>query len=124
MEGHNILPFFILIQMRKIFLLSLVLSNIFSLVAQNAPYWQQQADYKMEVFMDAKNFQYKGNQELIYINNSSDTLKKVFFHLYNNAFQPGSEMDLRSQNIKDADARMVKKPKLMAKKLEKTELLI
>ncbi|WP_035659694.1 M1 family metallopeptidase [Flavobacterium seoulense] len=108
--------------MRKFFLLSLVLLSVFSLVAQNTSYWQQQADYKMEVFMDAKNFQYKGNQELVYTNNSSDTLKKVFFHLYNNAFQPGSEMDLRSQNIKDADARMVKKTKVDGKEVRENRI--
>jgi len=100
--------------MRKLFLLSLILSNAFSLIAQNT-YWQQHVDYKMEVVMDAKNFQYKGTQELIYINNSSDTLKKVFYHLYNNAFQPGSEMDARVQTIKDPDGRMVSKNKVGGK---------
>ncbi|MFA9187063.1 M1 family metallopeptidase [Flavobacterium sp. FBOR7N2.3] len=98
--------------MKKILLLALILSNVFSVIAQNASYWQQEVDYKMEVFMDVKNFQYKGTQELIYTNNSSDTLKKVYYHLYNNAFQPGSEMAVRAQNINDADARMVKKTKV------------
>jgi hypothetical protein len=75
---------------------------------QNSPYWQQQADYKMDVNMDVKSFTYKGKQELIYTNNSPDTLKKVYFHLFNNAFQPGSEMDARLQSISDPDRRMVK----------------
>lgn len=43
---------------------------------QNSSYWQQQADYKMDVNMDVKSFTYKGKQELIYTNNSPDTLKK------------------------------------------------
>ena len=76
--------------------------------AQNAPYWQQKADYKMDVKMDVKSFTYKGTQEIIYTNNSPDTLKKVYFHLFNNAFQPGSEMDARLQSISDPDKRMVK----------------
>ena len=84
--------------------------------AQNSPYWQQQADYKMDVNMDVKSFTYKGNQELVYTNNSPDTLKKVYFHLFNNAFQPGSEMDARLQSISDPDKRMVK----TFKKAEKT----
>ena len=71
-------------------------------------YWQQHVNYKMDVNLDVKTFQYKGNQELVYTNNSPDTLKKVFFHLYNNAFQPGSEMDARLQSINDPDKRMVK----------------
>lgn len=79
--------------------------------AQNDGYWQQKADYKMEVSMDVKTYLYKGKQELVYTNNSNDTLKKVFYHLYNNAFQPGSEMDNRLQNIKDPDGRMVDKLK-------------
>lgn len=61
--------------------------------------------------MDVKNYQYKGKQELVYTNNSPDTLKKVFYHLYPNAFQPGSEMDARLHFIKDPDARMVNKVK-------------
>ena len=76
--------------------------------AQNAPYWQQKADYKMDVKMDVKSFTYKGTQEIIYTNNSPDSLKKVYFHLFNNAFQPGSEMDARLQSISDPDKRMVK----------------
>ena len=79
--------------------------------AQNNPnpgYWQQHVDYKMEVNMDVKKFQYKGKQEIVYINNSNDTLHKVYYHLYNNAFQPGSDMDARLQAISDPDKRMVK----------------
>lgn len=82
-----------------------------SVSAQNAPYWQQHVDYKMEVSMDVKNYQYKGKQELVYTNNSPDTLRKVFYHLYPNAFQPGSEMDARLHSIKDPDGRMVSKVK-------------
>lgn len=61
--------------------------------------------------MDVKNYQYKGKQELVYTNNSPDTLKKVFYHLFSNAFQPGSEMDARLHSIKDPDGRMVNKVK-------------
>src|SRR5690606_28365803 len=64
--------------------------------------------YKMDVKMDVETFRYNGTQELIYTNNSNDTLKKVFYHLYFNAFQPGSEMDARLTSIADPDSRMVK----------------
>jgi len=97
--------------MRKIILLSFLSLGFTSAFAQSAPYWQQHADYKMEVSMDVKNYQYKGKQELVYTNNSPDTLKKVFYHLYPNAFQPGSEMDARLHFIKDPDGRMVNKVK-------------
>ena len=74
----------------------------------NPGYWQQQADYKMDVHMDVETFKYTGTQELEYTNNSPDTLHKVFYHLYFNAFQPGSEMDARLTAIADPDRRMVK----------------
>ena len=79
--------------------------------AQSKGYWQQHVDYKMDVTMDVKNYQYKGKQTLVYTNNSSDTLRRVYYHLYNNAFQPGSEMDVRAQTIPDPDARFTIKSK-------------
>lgn len=97
--------------MRKIILLSFLSLGLNATFAQNTPYWQQHADYKMEVSMDVKNYQYKGKQELVYTNNSPDTLRKVFYHLFPNAFQPGSEMDARLHFIKDPDGRMVNKVK-------------
>ncbi|SDD74118.1 Peptidase family M1 [Pricia antarctica] len=78
-----------------------------SYAQSNTSYWQQHVDYTMEVNMNVANYQYTGSQQLIYTNNSPDTLKRVFYHLYFNAFQPGSEMDIRLQNIKDPDKRMM-----------------
>jgi len=68
--------------------------------------------------MDVKNYQYKGKQELVYTNNSPDTLRKVYYHLFNNAFQPGSEMDARLHSIKDPDGRMVNKVKVDGKEVK------
>jgi hypothetical protein len=95
--------------MKKLLLLALL--SVSGLHAQNNPnpgYWQQHADYKMELSMDVKTYRYTGKQELVYTNNSKDTLDRVFYHLYNNAFQPGSEMDARLKAIPDPDKRMVK----------------
>ncbi|WP_106793686.1 M1 family metallopeptidase [Aquimarina sp. Aq78] len=81
--------------------------GIFCAIAQNnTSYWQQHVDYTMNVNMNVENFQYEGTQELIYSNNSPDTLNQVFYHLYFNAFQPGSEMDIRSRNLPDPDPRV------------------
>ena len=57
----------------------------------NPGYWQQHVDYKMDVTMDVNKFQYSGTQELKYTNNSADTLKRVYYHLFYNAFQPGRD---------------------------------
>ncbi len=73
--------------------------------AQNQ-YWQQHADYKMEINMDVTKHQFQGKQKLVYTNNSPDTLHSVFYHLYYNAFQPGSMMDVRSRTISDPDPRV------------------
>ncbi len=72
----------------------------------NSGYWQQHVDYKMEIDMDVASNRYTGKQELVYTNNSPDVLNKVFYHLYFNAFQPGSEMDVRSLTIPDPDGRV------------------
>jgi hypothetical protein len=108
--------------MRKLLLLAFIALHSGSLFAQSTTYWQQQVDYKMEVAMDVKTYQYKGNQELVYTNNSPDTLKKVYYHLFNNAFQPGSEMDARIQSIKDPDSRMVNKMKVDGKEVKESRI--
>ncbi|MDA9875218.1 M1 family metallopeptidase [Flavobacteriaceae bacterium] len=72
----------------------------------NFEYWQQHVDYTMDVKMDVNTFNYEGTQKLIYTNNSPDNLEQVFYHLFYNAFQPGSEMDVRSITIADADTRV------------------
>jgi len=74
--------------------------------AQNPGYWQQHVDYTMTVDMDVKTYQYNGTQHLVYTNNSPDVLNRVYYHLFYNAFQPGSEMDVRSLTIADPDPRV------------------
>ncbi|WP_395050582.1 M1 family metallopeptidase [Flavobacterium sp.] len=108
--------------MKKIFILSILSLSFGNLFAQSSGYWQQHVDYKMDVVMNVKNYQYKGKQELVYTNNSPDTLKRVFYHLFNNAFQPGSEMDARLQSIKDPDARMVNKINVGDKKIKESRI--
>ncbi|RYG03509.1 MAG: M1 family peptidase, partial [Chitinophagaceae bacterium] len=61
--------------------------------------WQQRVKYVMSVDVDVKTNRFTGKQQLEYTNNSPDTLKKVFYHLYWNAFQPNSMMDARSLEL-------------------------
>ena len=91
--------------MRNLFPLFILISSV--LYAQNnTSYWQQHVSYKMEVDMNVATHGYNGTQELVYTNNSPDTLKQVFYHLYFNAFQPGSDMDVNSRSIADPDGRV------------------
>lgn len=72
--------------------------------AQN--YWQQEVDYKMNINVDTEKYQYQGDMNLTYYNNSPDELDRIYLHLYYNAFQPGSLMDERLKHIADPDSRM------------------
>ena len=88
--------------------LTSLLCGLFALffnVSFGQTYWQQAVKYKMNVEMDVETFQYSGDQELVYTNNSPDVLKRVFYHLYFNAFQPGSEMSVRVKTGKDKNTR-------------------
>ncbi len=69
-------------------------------------YWQQSVDYQMDIDFDVQTHRFTGIQKLTYQNNSPDTLTKVFYHLYFNAFQPNSMMDVRSRTISDPDSRV------------------
>ena len=107
-------------------ILAFLFSGLIAIQAQKNPnpgYWQQHVDYKMEVEMDVKTYQYKGKQTLTYTNNSPDTLKKVYYHLFNNAFQPNSEMDARVQTIIDPDGRMSKKIKVGDKTIRESRIM-
>ena len=70
-------------------------------------YWQQRVEYRININFDYEKHQFLGDQNLIYYNNSEDTITKVFFHLYFNAFQPGSMMDVRSRSLPDPDRRVM-----------------
>src|SRR5688572_1668272 len=61
--------------------------------------WQQKVKYTMDINMDVTTNRFTGKQKLEYTNNSPDTLKRVFYHLYWNAFQPNSMMDMRSREL-------------------------
>ena len=68
-------------------------------------YWQQAVEYTMEVALDHESATYSGVQKIVYTNNSPETLNKVFYHLYFNAFKPGSEMAVRQRSSADKNTR-------------------
>lgn len=72
---------------------------LFTYVFAQPNRWQQHVKYAMNVDVNVNTNQFTGTEKLIYTNNSPDKLPRVFFHLYWNAFQPGSEMDVRSQEL-------------------------
>ena len=101
--------------MKKVIFLILATFSISSFIYAQPDRWQQRVKYTMNIDMNVQTNQFTGKQKLEYWNNSTDTLTRVFYHLYFNAFQPGSMMDTRSQrqgavngagNRQDWDARV------------------
>ena len=68
--------------------------------------WLQKVSYEMEIDFETETHQFVGTQKLIYQNNSPDTLFRVFYHLYFNAFQPNSMMDVRSRVQSGANTKV------------------
>ncbi len=85
--------------MNKFVIVIVFLIAQLQLYAQPENRWQQRVSYKMEIDVDAAKNQFKGKQLLEYSNNSDKSLDKVFYHLYFNAFQPNSSMDVRSREL-------------------------
>ena len=62
-------------------------------------YWEQDVQYKMYAKMNEAENMIDGAEELTYWNNSPDTLRYVYFHLFQNAFIKGSHLhDLEMAN--------------------------
>ncbi len=104
---------------KKFFLFIIGIFTFINLLVAQADRWQQHIDYKIKAALDVTTNIVKGTEDIVYTNNSTDTLRKVYFHLYWNAFQPNSSMDVRSRElgkntmtsrrgdvIKDWDARV------------------
>lgn len=58
----------------------------------DAAYWQQDVHYAINAKIDETTHIITATEELEYVNNSSDTLTYVYFHLYQNAFVKGSHL--------------------------------
>jgi hypothetical protein len=87
------------IMIKNFFFAGLAFCLAFGKVSAQPDRWQQRVKYTMNVAMDVQTNRFTGTQTLAYTNNSPDTLDHVFYHLYWNAFQPGSMMDTRSREL-------------------------
>ena len=64
-------------------------------------YWQNTADYKINVSFNPSTLVIAGNEEIVYTNNSPDTLSEIWFKLYPNYYKKNAARD---GSIEDADA--------------------
>ena len=79
-----------------VFLVVALLVRCSAATAQ-APNWQQRIKYTMRVDVNEVINLITGTQQIAYTNNSPDTLRRIFMHLYWNAFKPGTAMDEHSR---------------------------
>jgi hypothetical protein len=71
----------------------------------DAAYWQQDVHYTISARMDETEHRIEGSETLIYTNNSPDTLRVVYFHLYQNAF-------IERSYLRGLERELGQKPKL------------
>lgn len=71
--------------MKNFCLLLLLFIALPALYAQ--PYWQQQTNYTIDVSLNDKDKTLDGFERLVYTNNSPDTLRFIWFHLWPNAYK-------------------------------------
>jgi hypothetical protein len=72
-------------------------------------YWQNRADYKINVKLDPKTLVIKGTETITYFNNSSDTLKELFFHLFPNMYKKGNYRDFEIDPSDESDGVSIDK---------------
>ncbi len=53
-------------------------------------YWQNKADYNLDIHFDPASRKLNGVVDIAYYNNSPDTLKQIWFKLYPNVYKKGS----------------------------------
>ena len=78
-------------------IVTLLLSFSALLFAGSGSYWQQWVHYRMEVSLNPVEHLLSGESTITYVNNSPDTLDRIYMHLYPNAFQEGSVKDREFQ---------------------------
>ena len=92
--------------LRRLFLLLPLLWTTTAL-GQAPADWRQHVAYEMDVTLLADRHRMHGTQRVAYTNNSPDTLRAVYYHLYFNAFHPNSMMAERNRHLPDPDGRVV-----------------
>ncbi len=85
--------------MKKLFIVGIAIVAFVSNVTAQADRWQQHIDYTINAALNVQTNMVKGTERIVYTNNSPDTLHKIYFHMYWNAFQPNSAMDQRSREL-------------------------
>src|ERR1700760_4158380 len=71
-----------------------------------AKYWQNRADYSIQVHFDPRTRLVSGRESIVYTNSSPDTLRQLLFKLYPNLYKKGAArmMPVRPEDLTDGVA--------------------
>jgi len=72
-------------------------------------YWQNRADYKMNIDFNPHSRLLKGEAEIIYFNNSPDTLKEMYINLFQNYYKKGQIRELAVDVADESDGITITK---------------
>jgi len=76
------------------------------IIAQSGNYFQQEVDYTIEVTLNDKEHSLSGNETFDYKNNSSQSLDKLFIHLWPNAYK-NAKTAMSKQKFRQGDFFML-----------------
>jgi hypothetical protein len=93
--------------MLKLFL-TITLVSVTQILSAQADYWQQEVHYTISVALDDQQHSLKGDLQLVYINNSPDTLRYIWFHIWPNAYR-NEQTAMAKQLMSDRDGRKTRK---------------
>ena len=85
--------------------LLILLSVIISLPGLTQAYFQQRVEYTIEVKLDDKEHFLRAREQVVYVNNSPDTLSYLIFHLWPNAYSSRSSA-LCNQLLRNGNTKL------------------
>ncbi|MHC1704817.1 MAG: M1 family metallopeptidase [Tenuifilaceae bacterium] len=80
-------------------------------------YWQNRADYKIDLNFDPKTLLLKGSETINYFNNSPDTLRELVIHLFPNMYKKGNQRDADIDFLDESDGVTIDKLVLNGKEI-------
>jgi hypothetical protein len=70
-------------------------------------YWQNRADYAMDINFDPKTCILSGKEQITYFNNSKDTLDRLTIQLLSNLFKKGNARDVEIEQDAESDGVII-----------------
>ncbi len=81
-------------------------------------YWQNKAEYNIKVNLDPQTKVLVGSEDIVYHNNSSDTLSQIVMRLYHNISKPNSRRDFNLNENALNEGVQIKRIRLREQEIE------